>query len=169
MVPDHGEEGCAGHGGSHEHGSRYGAGARSTSDEDFDTGLAPEALDPEHPLPIETPWGRMALYRFGDEVLCVQAFCPHLEGPLFQGTLTAPGAAESAGVRAPEDTGSEPEAGGAPRGPTVICPWHRWRYDLRSGERLWPGPQGEAPRRALVRCEVLVGAGGTVWLRAPRP
>jgi nitrite reductase/ring-hydroxylating ferredoxin subunit len=143
--------------------------AGSDADSDFDTGLAPHELDPEHPLPVETPWGRMALYRFGEEVLCVQAFCPHLEGPLFQGTLTAPGAGESAGVRAPEDTGARNDDPAGSGGPTVICPWHRWRYDLRTGERMWPGPAGEAPRRPLVRCEVMRGERGTVWLRPPRP
>lgn len=104
---------------------------------DFDTGLALGDLDPAQPRPIETPWGTMALFRFGDEVVCVQAFCPHLEGPLFQGSIT---------------------------GRTVTCPWHFWRFDLISGSRLGllglplPGPR-------LARCSVATSERGTLVLR----
>jgi nitrite reductase/ring-hydroxylating ferredoxin subunit len=107
---------------------------------EFDTGIAPAELDREHPRPIETPWGTMALFVVDDEVCCVQAFCPHLEGPLFQGSV----------------------AGGI-----VTCPWHAWRFDLRSGGRValfglpLPGP-------GLKRCEVTTSARGTVILSPPR-
>ena len=112
--------------------------------EAFDTGLSPAELDPARPLPIDTPWGTMALYRLGGAVVCWQAFCPHLQGPLFQGTLSWLGAR-----------------------PSVTCPWHGWRFDLESGERL-DGPAGDAQRRAaLVRCEVEASPRGTILLRRP--
>ncbi|HVS19290.1 MAG TPA: Rieske 2Fe-2S domain-containing protein [Planctomycetota bacterium] len=79
------------------------------ADAHFDTGLRPEDLDPERPRLFESPWGTLALYTVEREVLAAQAFCPHLQGPLFQGTLS---------------------------GATITCPWHQWRYDLRTGRRL---------------------------------
>jgi nitrite reductase/ring-hydroxylating ferredoxin subunit len=108
----------------------------------FDTGIAPRELDPERPRLVETPWGAMALFLAAGEAYCVQAFCPHLEGPLFQGSV--------AGTR-------------------VTCPWHAWTFDLRTGERVGPFPW--LVRRGsdrLRRCAVSLGEGGTIVL-APIP
>src|SRR5262245_48196964 len=108
---------------------------------EFDTGIARAELDPERPRVLETPWGTMALFADDGEVLCVQAFCPHLEGPLFQGSV-------SDGI--------------------VTCPWHAWRFDLRTGGRVtlfslpMPGPR-------LRRCAVTTSERGTVVLRALSP
>ena len=49
----------------------------------FDTGLRPHDVDPARPRPVQSPWGTLALYSIAGEILCTQAFCPHLEGPLF--------------------------------------------------------------------------------------
>ena len=106
----------------------------------FDTGLRESDLDPERPRPIETPWGLMALYVVDGELSALQAFCPHMEGPLFHGTLSAG---------------------------TITCPWHRWRYDLRSGERLDPPPEDLAEGRALERAEIHESESGTIVLRRP--
>ena len=112
--------------------------------EAFDTGLFPGEIDPARPRPIETPWGTIALYRVGGRIVCGQAFCPHLQGPLFQGTLSSLGARHS-----------------------VTCPWHGWRFDLESGWRL-DGPASDPWRRAaLVRCEVRASARGTILLHRP--
>jgi len=109
---------------------------------EFDTGLRRAELDPHWPRPIDTPWGTMALFVLEGEVVCVQAFCPHLEGPLFQGSV----------------------AHGE-----VTCPWHGWRFDLRTGRRVdLLRPRSGPDARPLVRCEVTSGAGGTLVLRAPR-
>jgi nitrite reductase (NADH) small subunit/3-phenylpropionate/trans-cinnamate dioxygenase ferredoxin subunit len=109
--------------------------------EEFDTGLALADLDPERPLPVETPWGSIALYVVGGEVLASQSFCPHLEGPLFQGTRS---------------------------GETITCPWHLWRFSLRSGERLDAGGLLSRGRDALLVCDVRVGDRGTLVLARPR-
>lgn len=109
--------------------------------EAFDTGVAPDAVDAWRPRPLETPWGTMALYRLGDQVLCSQAFCPHLEGPLFQGTLS---------------------------GTTVTCPWHQWRYDLHSGKRVdLACPPSGPDARALVCLRVSTSDHGTLLLHPP--
>lgn len=112
-------------------------GAVSALPEEFDTGLRPADIDPERPRPIETPWGSFALYRLGNEVLASQSFCPHLEGPLFQGTLA---------------------------GDTVTCPWHGWRFSLRTGERV-AAPAGARESPKLERLEVSLGPSGTLVLR----
>ncbi len=112
--------------------------------EQHDTGLRPDEVDPERPRPIETPWGTMALYRVTGRILCSQAFCPHLAGPLFQGTL---------------------------RGSTITCPWHQWRFDLESGLRVDACELGAGPAdQGLVRCTVTLSPAGTIVLRlAGRP
>lgn len=49
----------------------------------------------------------LALFRKGDTVYAIDATCPHRKGPLDQGEL-------------------EDEF-------IVACPWHGWRFDIRSG------------------------------------
>jgi len=110
-----------------------------TDPRDFDTGLAPGDLDPARPRPLETPWGAFALFVVGERVLCVQSFCPHLGGPLFQGTVF---------------------------GASVTCPWHEWIFSLETGTRL--DLLGRILGGAkLIRCEVERSARGTIVLRAP--
>lgn len=112
------------------------------SDASFDTGLRPTDLDPERPQPLETPWGSMSIYVCAGEILASQSFCPHLQGPLFQGTLS---------------------------GETVTCPWHQWRFSLRTGERVDLAGKLSAARDALAICEVLLSLRGTIVLARPRP
>ena len=62
----------------------------------------------------------------------------HFGEPLFQGTLS---------------------------GATVTCPWHRWRFDLRTGERLHP-PREEVPDGCSIDCyEVTWSERRTIVLR----
>ena len=75
----------------------------------FDTGIHPDALDPERPRTLETPWGSFALYIVAGRVRAASSFCPHLEGPLFQGTQ---------------------------RGEIIMCPWHFWCFSLVTGKRV---------------------------------
>ena len=103
----------------------------------FDTGIRAEDLDPARPQPLDTPWGSFALYVVDGRILASQSFCPHLEGPLFYGSIV---------------------------GTEVTCPWHRWRFDLVTGERL--DSPDEAHR--LKRCRVRKNANGTLELEAPR-
>jgi nitrite reductase/ring-hydroxylating ferredoxin subunit len=111
----------------------------------FDSGLRPEAY--ERPAPIETPWGSFALFRLDEGFVAVQSFCPHLEGPLFQGTRSSD---------------------------EIVCPWHRWRFALRTGELLEAEADSpEEKSRALgdhdlAVCEVSVGPAGTLVLARPR-
>jgi nitrite reductase/ring-hydroxylating ferredoxin subunit len=116
----------------------------AASDASFDTGLRPEDLDPARPCPVETPWGSIAIYACKRGWLAAQSFCPHLQGPLFQGTVS---------------------------GEEVTCPWHQWRFSLRTGARTdLAGLAGKltAQRDALLICDVLIGSRGTIVLAEPR-
>jgi len=103
----------------------------------FDTGLRESDLDPQRPAPIETPWGSYALYVVGGQVRAVQSFCPHLDGPLFQGTLS---------------------------GETITCPWHQWCFSLVSGERQDAGAQLYGGKPRLRMCTVTSSPSGTLVL-----
>ncbi|MBL8863599.1 MAG: Rieske 2Fe-2S domain-containing protein [Planctomycetes bacterium] len=110
-----------------------------TDPRDFDTGLAPEELEPARPRPIATPWGSFALFLVDGRVLCVQSFCPHLGGPLFQGTVA---------------------------GSRVTCPWHEWIFSLETGRRVDLAGR-LLGGSVLARCDVERSARGTIVLRAP--
>lgn len=77
--------------------------------EEFDTGLRSADLEEKSKRFVTTPWGPFALYVDGDRVHCMRPFCPHMEGPLFEGSIAD-------GV--------------------VTCPWHGWRYRLEDGCRV---------------------------------
>ena len=111
----------------------------------FDTGILPSELDPARPRPIETPWGSFSLFvaagRSGARVRCVQSFCPHLGGPLFQGTVA---------------------------GEIVMCPWHQWCFDLETGRRVDLAGQLFPGRVALAVCAVSLSPRRTIQLATPR-
>lgn len=108
--------------------------------ERFDTGVTADELDPARPRTFETPWGAFALFVVDGRILCVQSFCPHLGGPLFQGTVS---------------------------GTRVACPWHEWVFSLETGQRvdLVGRILGRGP--ALARCAVERTERGTIVLLAP--
>ncbi len=106
----------------------------------FDTGIAVRDLDPARPRPIDTPWGSFALFLVEGRVLCAQSFCPHLGGPLFQGTLW---------------------------GSRVTCPWHAWSFSLESGQRVDLAGRILGRGDPLATCPVEVSEAGTIVLRRP--
>lgn len=77
----------------------------------FDSGITPEDLQKRSPRPFESPWGAIALLTTPNGPACIQAFCPHMEGPLAEGTV----------------------AGGK-----IVCPWHLWSFSLDDGSHLGP-------------------------------
>ena len=108
----------------------------------FDTRLTPSEVDASRPEPIETPWGSFAIFSVSGRLRAVQSFCPHMQGPLFQGTIA---------------------------GETVTCPWHEWRFSLANGKRL--DLEGrELPGGAMLRfLEARVGPEGTILLSPGEP
>jgi nitrite reductase (NADH) small subunit len=53
-----------------------------------------------------------ALFHVGDEFFCTDNACPHRDGPLGMGELT---------------------------GEVVMCPWHAWEFNVRTGEAQYAG------------------------------
>ncbi len=105
-------------------------------DGEFDTGVFAADIDPAHPVPADTPWGTVALYALEGEVRAFEAFCPHMLGPLFAGSIAD-------GV--------------------VTCPWHAWRYSLDDGTRVDDERPAEGPEaRPLKRFGVRTSPRGTV-------
>lgn len=73
----------------------------------------------------------IAIYRKGDEIYAIDASCPHRHGPLDEADI-------------------EDEY-------IVVCPWHGWRFDLRTG--LSP------THPARVNCYETTVADGQVTIR----
>ncbi len=99
--------------------------------ESHDTGLRPEALDPARPPVVETPWGALALHLVGGRWVAADAWCPHMLGPLHQGTRT---------------------------GDEIVCPWHAWRFDLVSGRRTDAPTADEQVAPGRDACRIAVHA-----------
>lgn len=109
--------------------------------ERFDTGVQLDELEIGRGRFVETPWGPFALFRTMRGTFCAQAFCPHLEGPLFQGSLS---------------------------GVDITCPWHLWRFSLETGARIDLGGALSRARDRLRTCEVTVSPSGSLLLAMPR-
>lgn len=77
----------------------------------FDTGITPKELLEKGRIPFGSPWGELVLLATEEGYACLQAFCPHMEGPLWEGTL---------GNR------------------ELTCPWHQWRFSLETGSCTAP-------------------------------
>ena len=109
------------------------------SEAPFDSGLRPDQVDLERPAPIETPWGSFALFDLEGALVAVDCWCPHMQGPLFEGT-----------------SGGE----------ELACPWHGWRYSIADGSCTW-APE-EADRATSVRrLRVELSPAGTLLLLPP--
>jgi nitrite reductase/ring-hydroxylating ferredoxin subunit len=77
---------------------------------------------------------RVVLARVGDRVYAVGDACAHQGGPLADGRLA---------------------------GSRLVCPWHGWMYDVRTGQCVFPQRGGRVPSyRARVE-------GDAVWVDLP--
>jgi nitrite reductase (NADH) small subunit len=76
--------------------------------------VAEEAeLSPGQGMVVEADSRELALFNVDGEFFCIDNECPHRDGPLGEGEL--------------EDD-------------TVICPWHAWQINVKTGEVLYnPG------------------------------
>ena len=73
----------------------------------------------------------IGVFRFGDEFYAVRTRCPHQGGPLCLGYIL------------PRLVSNEPGVVGvAEAPPLVVCPWHGWQYDARTGQAYAPGDPG---------------------------
>ena len=86
----------------------------------FDTEVDVAAVTERTPRLVETPRGKLALVRDGERIVAIDAWCPHLDGPLWEGSV---------------------------RDGEIGCPWHAWRYSLHTGACTW-APSGDAEEAA---------------------
>lgn len=77
----------------------------------------------------------IALCNVEGTVYALDNTCPHAGGPIGEGTMT---------------------------GDVVTCPWHGWRFNVRTGERP------ENPDFKLARCEVRI-EGEEIQVAVPLP
>lgn len=73
----------------------------------FEKVAAPGAVAPGEMVEIRRGEQRMVLCHAGGEVRALDGCCPHAGGPLAQGAL---------------------------HGTAIVCPWHAWEFDCRTGE-----------------------------------
>ena len=112
--------------------------------EPHDTGIRPEDLVGGRPRPFQTVWGEFALYPLGPnnpsgpDVRAASCFCPHMQGPLFEGTLVDG---------------------------EITCPWHLWTYSVDSGSCL-ASPREEGQGSKISVLPVRLGPKGT-YLAGP--
>ena len=107
----------------------------------FATEVTAEAVGDRSVL-VETPKGRLALVVDGSicpdqpyppespptsgSIVAIDAWCPHLDGPLWEGSTHSG---------------------------EIACPWHRWRYSLRTGQCTW-APAGDAEEAAETEIQI---------------
>ena len=72
---------------------------------------------------VEVEGVEIAVFRLEDDYHAVVNYCPHQSGPLCEGELRS-------SLRGADD-GWRFEPGDDD---VVICPWHGWRFDVRTGE-----------------------------------
>jgi nitrite reductase (NADH) small subunit/3-phenylpropionate/trans-cinnamate dioxygenase ferredoxin subunit len=84
---------------------------------------------------IEVRGVLIALCNVEGRVYALDNTCPHAGGPIGEGTLT---------------------------GELITCPWHGWRFNVRTGERP------ENPDFKLARCQVRI-EGEEVQVAIPLP
>ena len=109
----------------------------------FVTEVLASAVTAEGPVLVDSPLGKLALVLDGDVILAVEAWCPHLDGPLWEGS-TARG--------------------------QIACPWHGWRFSLKTGACVW-SPKGDAEEAAETTLLVLatrIDASGFVEVAIPQ-
>ncbi|MEL6713348.1 MAG: Rieske 2Fe-2S domain-containing protein [Planctomycetota bacterium] len=120
-----------------------------------DTELAPDDLAPGERRLVDTPRGRFVVVRSEagggsgsgglpgletpPEFLAFAAWCPHLDGPLWEGSI---------------------------QGDEIGCPWHSWRYSLATGKCTWAprGDEEEAAETELERARCVAGPSGKLRL-----
>jgi nitrite reductase/ring-hydroxylating ferredoxin subunit len=71
----------------------------------------------------------IGVFRENDEFYAVRNRCPHNGAPLCEGPFRHKLVSDAPGVVSVDKDGT----------PLVICPWHGWQYDARTGEAYAPG------------------------------
>lgn len=100
---------------------------------------------------VEIRGMEIGVCRWGDEVFVFRPTCPHEGAPLCSGFLQKKLSATLVDEEPTLEVGED--------SPVVLCPWHRWEFDLRSGEAAWPGFKMRTYRATVEDGRVLVSMG----------
>jgi len=83
----------------------------------------------EQGMRVKVVEGReIGIFRLGDEFFAYENICPHAGGPVCQGKLMG---------RIEEQIAADKTSHGAnfsKRDVNIVCPWHGYEYDVRTGE-----------------------------------
>jgi nitrite reductase/ring-hydroxylating ferredoxin subunit len=85
-------------------------------------------------LPVIVENRAIAVFRVDGRCYAIDNVCPHMGGPLSEGEL---------------------------RGHVVTCPWHRWTWDVRTGEHT------RNPRLPRIATYAVVVENGEVFIELP--
>jgi nitrite reductase (NADH) small subunit len=64
-------------------------------------------LHEDLPITAEIGGTTVAVFKLGDDIVATNGTCPHAQGPLYQGDI---------------------------EGCVIVCPWHGWSFDLKTGK-----------------------------------
>lgn len=90
---------------------------------------------------VEAGKRSIGVFNVGGEFYGIRNRCPHQGGPLCEGSLVGVLESDQPGDYRYEDPAS-----------IVICPWHRWEFDVRTG-RSWCDPDHHRVRSYQVAVE----------------
>lgn len=100
------------------------------TDEAVHTVASVDELEDGERIIVEIEGREIGVFKVDDEYYAYLNWCVHQGGPLCEGSLT--GRVEASYDR----TSLQTEIEWTAEKETLICPWHDWEYDVRSGECL---------------------------------
>lgn len=102
---------------------------RDRSDDHDYAVLPAEELEPGERVVVEVRGREIAVFNLDGEYHAYLNWCAHQGGPICEGEVT--GRVEATFDRETLETHEEWVAD-----ETLVCPWHDWEYDVRTGECL---------------------------------
>ena len=99
-------------------------------------------------LVVEVAGREIGLVRWQDEVFAARNVCPHAAGPVCG--MARPMLVAAQAERNPVSDDARP---------MLVCSWHRWEFDLRTGRALFD------PRFRVRTYPTEVDADGAVWVQ----
>lgn len=84
----------------------------------------------DEPFHAQVDGRAISVYRIDGEYYAYANWCPHQGGPACEGTITG----TTEGTYDPET--QETSVEWVKDGEVIVCPWHTWEFDVKTGECL---------------------------------